>query len=54
MAQRLAAGERARVEAMAAAGVGIAEIARRLGRDPSTVWREIDPNGSPSARPTSR
>ena len=47
MAQRLSFEERARVEAMAAVGVGIAEIARRLGRDPSTVWREIDRSSTP-------
>ena len=47
MAQRLSFEERARVEAMAAVGVGFAEIARRLGRDPSTVWREIDRSSTP-------
>ena len=47
MAQRLSFEERARVEAMAAVGVSFAEIARRLGRDPSTVWREIDRSSTP-------
>ena len=43
MAQRLTSEERARIEAMLAAGLDISEIARRLGRDPSTVWRELEP-----------
>ena len=37
MAQRLSFGERARIEAMQQAGVRVADTARRLGRDPSTV-----------------
>ena len=41
MAQRLSFDERARVEAMAAAGVGVEETARRLGRHRSTVYREL-------------
>ena len=41
MAQRLSSEERARVEAMAAAGVGVEETARRLGRHRSTVYREL-------------
>ena len=28
-------------------GVSFAEIARRFGRDPSTVWREIDRSSTP-------
>ena len=46
MVQRLSSGERARIEAMRAAGVGVAEVARRLGRDPSTIHRELKRNGS--------
>ena len=41
MAQRLSLDERARVEAMSAAGVSVAETARRLGRHRSTVHREL-------------
>ena len=41
MAQRLSSEERARVEAMTAAGVGVKETARRLGRHRSTVYREL-------------
>ena len=41
MAQRLSSEERARIEVMAAAGVGVAETARRLGRHRSTVYREL-------------
>ena len=41
MAQRLSLDERARVEAMITAGVSVAEAARRLGRDPSTIHREL-------------
>ncbi|WP_419917630.1 hypothetical protein [Candidatus Poriferisocius sp.] len=37
MAQRLCAGERARIETM----VGTAEMARRLGRSRSAAWREL-------------
>ena len=46
MAQRLSFDERARIEAMRSAGVGVGETARRLGRDPSTVYRELKRNGS--------
>ena len=46
MAQRLSFGERARIEAMRSAGVGVDEAARRLGRDPSTIYRELKRNGS--------
>ena len=41
MAQRLCAGERARIEMMVGMGVGVSEIARRLGRSRSAVWREL-------------
>ena len=41
MAQRLSLDERARVEAMITAGVSVAEAARRLERDPSTIHREL-------------
>ena len=41
MAQRLSLDERARVEVMSTAGVGVAEAARRLERDPSTIHREL-------------
>ena len=41
MAQRLSSEERALIEAMAAAGVGVEETARRLGRHRSTVYREL-------------
>ena len=44
MAQRLSSEERARVEAMTAAGVGVKETARRLGRHRSTVYRELARN----------
>lgn len=46
MAQRLSFDERARVEAMRSAGVSVEETAWRLGRDPSTVYRELKRNGS--------
>ena len=45
MAQRLSSEERARVEAMTAAGVGVKETARRLGRHRSTVYRELARSG---------
>ncbi|WP_419919281.1 helix-turn-helix domain-containing protein [Candidatus Poriferisocius sp.] len=48
MAQRLCAGERARIEAMVGMGVGTAEMARRLGRNRSAVWRELRRNGGGS------
>ena len=41
MAQRLSFDERARIEAMHQAGVSAADTARRLGRDPSTIHREL-------------
>lgn len=41
MAQRLGLDERVRIEAMRQAGVSAAETARRLGRDPSTIHREV-------------
>ena len=41
MAQRLSFDERARVEAMSAAGVSVATAARCLGRHRSTVYREL-------------
>ena len=41
MAQRLSFDERARVEAMSAAGLSVAGTARRLGRHRSTVHREL-------------
>ena len=41
MAQRLSFDERARVEAMPAAGVSVAGTARCLGRHRSTVYREL-------------
>ena len=41
MAQRLSLDERARVEVMITAGVSVAEAERRLGRDPSTIHREL-------------
>ena len=44
MAQRLSLDERARVEPMIAAGVSVAEAARRLERDPSTIHRELARN----------
>ncbi len=45
MAQRLCFDERARVEAMSAEGVSVAVMAARLGRDPSTIHREIKRGG---------
>ena len=47
MARRLCFEERARIEAMAQAGVGAAEAARRLGRHPVTVQRELGRNKGP-------
>ena len=46
MAQRLSSQERARIEAMAAAGVSAEETARRLCRHRSTVHREFKRGGS--------
>ena len=45
MAQRLSSQERARIEAMAAAGVSVEETARRLCRHRSTVYRELARGG---------
>ena len=45
MAQRLSFDERARIEAMQRAGVSVADTARRLGRDPSTIYRELKRGG---------
>ena len=47
MARRLCFEERVRIEAMAHAGVSAAEAARRLGRHPVTVQRELRRNGGP-------
>ena len=47
MARRLCFEERVRIEAMAQAGVSAAEAARRLGRHPVTVQRELLRNGGP-------
>ena len=47
MARRLCLDERARVEAMAQAGLGAAQIAQRLGRHRATVYRELGRNGGP-------
>ena len=46
MAQRLSSEERARIEAMRAAGVGVEETARRLGKHRSTVCRELGRNST--------
>ena len=46
MAQRLSSDERARIEAMRAAGVSVEETARRLGRHRSTVYRELVRNST--------
>jgi len=42
MAQRLSSDERARTEAMRAAGSSVDDVARRLGRHRSTVYRELE------------
>ena len=47
MARRLCFEERARIEAMAQAGLGAAQIAQRLGRHRATVYRELGRNGGP-------
>ena len=47
MARRLCFEERVRIEAMAQGGVGAAEAARRLGRHPVTVQRELGRNKGP-------
>ncbi len=41
MAARLSFGERARVEALRAAGLSVEVIAQQLSRDPSTIYREL-------------
>ena len=45
MAARLGFDERARIEAMAVAGVGVGEIARRLRRHETTVYRDLKRSG---------
>ncbi len=45
MAQRLCFGERTRIEAMCATELGVDEMADRLGRHRSTVYRELDRGG---------
>ncbi|MCY4456610.1 MAG: helix-turn-helix domain-containing protein, partial [Acidimicrobiaceae bacterium] len=45
MAQRLCFGERSRIEAMREAQLSVDEIAERLGRHRSTVYRELDRGG---------
>ena len=45
MADRLSFEERARIEAMTEAGVPTEEIAERLGRHRSTVYRELKRSG---------
>ena len=47
MARRLCLDERARVEAMAQAGLSAAQIAQRLGRHRATVYRGLGRNGGP-------
>jgi len=42
MAERLSLAERARIEALSGAGSRIDEIAELIGRDRSTVYRELD------------
>ncbi|MCQ3808440.1 MAG: helix-turn-helix domain-containing protein [Acidimicrobiaceae bacterium] len=53
MAQRLCFGERSRVEAMREAQLSVDEIAERLGRHRSTVYRELDRSGPVSGVPVS-
>ena len=43
-AARLSFVELARVEVLCAAGVRVGVVARRLGRDPSTIYRELERN----------
>ncbi len=45
MAQRLCFDERTRIEAMCATELGVDEMADRLGRHRSTVYRELDRGG---------
>ncbi len=40
MAARLSFDERARIEALRTVGFDAQQIARQLGRDPSTIYRE--------------
>ena len=47
MARRLCFEERARIEAMAQAGLSAAQIAQRLGRHRATVYRELRRNKGP-------
>ncbi len=44
MVARLSFDERARIEAFQTAGVDAQQIARQLGRDPSTIYRELNRN----------
>ncbi len=46
MAARLSFDERARIEALRTVGVDAQQIARQLGRDPSTIYREQKRNSS--------
>ena len=48
MAHDLSSEERVRIEVMTTAGVSVAETARCLGRDPSTIHREIKRNSTPA------
>lgn len=48
MAQRLDAGERARIEVLSESGLGDGEIAEHLGRSRATIWRERR-RGAPGA-----
>ena len=41
MAARLSLDERVFIESSLGAGRGVADVAQRLGRDPSTVHREL-------------
>ena len=45
MAQRLCFDERTRIEVMSEAGLSVAEMADRLGRCRSTVYRELGGGG---------
>ena len=45
MAQRLCFDERTRIEVMSEAGLSVAEMADRLGRCRSTVYRELGRGG---------
>ena len=47
MAQRLSFEERVWIEEMRASVVGGGEVARRLGRHPSTVYRELGRAAAP-------